>query len=228
MSMIYKILKKAIPASLKQLIKPIFFFIKYRFVPPPAWSDLSGYEVLLDALLKEKIVKVEGDFVEIGVFLGGGTYKLSKFLEKNAVHKKLYAIDIFSPDFDKSVCTQGMGMNELYKSILKDKDQMAVYKDITKNCSNIITIKEDSMIVELPCKKVAFAYIDGNHDPKYVKNDFYLVWDKISPGGVVSFDDYGHDLPGVTKAIDELVAEKAAEISKTWTVGLKTIFIRKK
>jgi len=162
------------------------------------------------------------------VFLGGGTYKLSKLLEKLGVNKKIYAIDIFNPEFDKTTCTRGESMSELYKRILKGKNQYEVYKEITKNCKNVVTLVGDSKKITLPCEKVAFAYIDGNHSPEYVKNDFYLVWNKLVSNGIIAFDDYGYDLPQVTKTIHQLIGEQSDKILKIWTAGLKTIFIQKR
>ena len=61
---------------IKGLIKNFFFLLKYNFPPPPLYSDMSGYERLLDMVIKKNICNLEGDIVEIGVFLGGGTYKM--------------------------------------------------------------------------------------------------------------------------------------------------------
>ncbi|HIE43262.1 MAG TPA: hypothetical protein EYP78_00500 [Candidatus Omnitrophica bacterium] len=63
-------------------------------------TDWVGYETLIRFIKKKDILSVEGDLVEIGAFLGGGTYKLSKFLEKQRSSKRLYVIDIFDPTFD--------------------------------------------------------------------------------------------------------------------------------
>ncbi len=220
-------IKKVIPLSFKQLVKKYLFIKKYGFSPPPPFSDMSGYELLLDTILYQKIYQLEGDFVEIGVFLGGGTYKLSKLLEKLASEKRIYAIDIFDPNFDKSACTRGLSMSDLYERILGDRNQHEIYKAITKNCDNIITIAKDSMKVSLPCQNISFAYIDGNHSPQYVRNDFYLVWNKLVSNGIIAFDDYGFDLPQVTKTIHELISENREEIKRIFTSGLKTIFIQK-
>jgi len=120
-------------------------------------------------------------------------------------------------------------MAEIYKQILRGKNQYEIYKRTIKNCKNVITIVSDTKkIKELPCEKILFAYIDGNHSPTYVKNDFYLVWKKIVPNGVVAFDDYGYDLPQVTETIHQLVGEHWSEILRIWTKGIKTIFIQKK
>lgn len=220
--------KKIIPKNLKSAIKKCIFVKKYGFSPPKEGYDLSGYEILLDVILQEKIYQLEGDFVEIGVFLGGGTYKLSKLLEKVAPYKKLYAVDIFNPEIDKSVCTKGISMSEMYQKILKGRSQYEIYKEVTKNCKNIITIIGDSKKITLECPKICFAYIDGNHSPEYVENDFYLVWNKLVPGGIIAFDDYGYDLPQVTDTIHELIAKHIKEILKIKTVGLKTILIFRK
>lgn len=36
---------------------------------------------------------------------------------------------------------------------------------------------------------LSFVYIDGNHQPEYVRNDLNLWWDKVQPGGLLA----GHD-----------------------------------
>ena len=137
------------------------------------------YEVLLDTIIKEKLYLLEGDIVEIGAFLGGGTYKLSKLMEALGVDKIVYAIDTFDFRSDESTSTSGERMSDLYGEILKGRNQFDIYSKITMNCKNVVTLISDSKNVVLPCDKVCFAYIDGNHSPDYVRNDFYLVWNKL-------------------------------------------------
>jgi hypothetical protein len=215
-------------SKVKKILKFFIFIVRYKFIPPPLFSDMSGYEILLDVIIQKKIYQIKGDFVEVGSFLGGGTYKLSRLIEKLSPIKKIYSVDIFEPGFDKTSCTGGFTMAELYNRAIKDRKQLDIYRKITKNCTNIITLVGDSKKISLPCKNIAFAYIDGNHSPEYVLNDFYLVWNRISSGGIIAFDDYGYDLPQVTKTIDWLIMKENREISKIWTAGVKTIFIQKK
>lgn len=223
--------KKAVPSPIKSIIKSALyktnFWIRYGFLPPPQWTDLSGYEKLLDFIEEHKILDIEGDLVEIGVFVGGGTYKLAKYLSKKRSKKKIYAVDIFDITADSTQNTQGWIMSEMYAKILKGQSQWDIFQKLTKNCDNIIVIKGDSKNISIPADKVCFAYIDGNHDPSYVKNDFYLVWPKLSPHGVVAFDDYGYDLPMVTKTIDDLLEKHSKEIAGYWING-KIIFIKKR
>jgi hypothetical protein len=56
--------------------------------------------------------------------------------------------------------------------------------------SNVITIPKDSKKVKFPVdQQFVFGFIDGNHSPEYVVNDFYLVWKHLVPGGIVAFHD---------------------------------------
>ena len=226
-------IKKIIPTKFKQIIKQIirnFLFVKkYKFLPPPAFTDMSGYELLLDTIIDKKIYHLEGDFVEIGVFIGGGTYKLSKLLERLKIEKKIYVIDTFSLSLDDHTCKQKKETLKLHKRIMENKDQYKVYKKVTKNCKNIITLVGDSKKIILPCEKISFAYIDGNHSHEYVKNDFYLVWDKLVSNGIIAFHDYNFDQPGAIEAIHELIGEQSDKILKIWINDLKsTVFMQKK
>ena len=203
------------------------FVEKYGFDPPPEWSDLSGYEPLLDLIVSDGIHLIPGDFVEIGVLLGGGTYKLSKLLERLAPSKRLYAIDIFDPDTDHTQCSSGLSMAEIYREKLADRNQRDVYDEITGGCANLVTLVGDSMHIDLPCEAVAFSYIDGSHEAEHVRGDFGLIWERLSPGGVVVFDDYGHDIPDVTRVVHELIGEHARQIQRVRTIGLKAIALEK-
>lgn len=228
MSSLIDRLKKLVPSNIRKIIKKYRFYFKYGFFPPPLGSDISGYEILLDTIISSKVYELDGDVVEIGAFMGGGTYKLCKLFEKLAPDKKIIVVDIFDPNFDDTKCSQGISMKELYNRILKGKNLFEIYKNITRECRNLVTIVKDSKEVVLPTSKVCFAYIDGNHSPDYVRNDFYLIWGKLVSKGIVSFDDYGFDLPQVTETIHRLIGENADKIYKIWTAGLKTIFIQKK
>lgn len=100
-------------------------------------------------------------------------------------------------------------MNELYirtLSTLGFSSQWEVFQKVTQDCKNIRVIKGDTKKVSLPPEKVAFAFIDANHSPDYVLNDFHLVWEKLVPRGCIAFHDYGWDLPQVTETIDHIIS----------------------
>ncbi len=108
-----------------------------------------------------------------------------------------------------------VSMAGLYAKALErweGKSQWEIFCDVTKGCTNIVVIKEDSRKVRLPATKVCFGFIDGNHDPDSVKSDFYLLWERLSPGGCIAFHDYGADLPQTTATIDQILATHSDDI----------------
>ena len=187
-------------------------------------NDFVGYEVLVDFIEKRALQNLEGDMVEIGAFLGGGTVKLAKFAKKYS--KKVYAIDIFDPDFDKTEDESGMRMCHIYQSFLEGRSQLGIYQETTKGWGNIVTIREDSKKVKFPREqKFIFGFIDGNHHPEYVRNDFYVVWSNLVSGGVVGFHDYNYTLPKVTETIDRLIKEHEKEISEVHEIESRYIIL---
>lgn len=232
-----------LPRSLKSLLHPVVRLIRPRlnrllfqaefgFLPPPNGTDICGYEKLLRIIKKYNLLEIEGDLVEIGVFLGGGTYKLAKYLEQRRSAKKVFAIDIFDIYFDNTTCSKNITMAELYERHIKhlgtSLSQFEIFEQVTKNCSNIEVIKSDTKkVAELPTNSICFGFIDGNHAREYVINDFNLVWSKLSPGGMIALDDYGYDLPQVTETIDDLIRLHRDEITSTFCIG-KIIFLQRK
>lgn len=47
----------------------------------PAVTDLVGYDAVMNSLRREGRDRMEGDLLEIGCFLGGGTAKLAQLAE---------------------------------------------------------------------------------------------------------------------------------------------------
>ena len=200
---------------LKRLLLSVASFRSSILRYPPPWSDLVGCEVLLAWLKTKRIGELDGDVVEIGSFLGGGTAKLARFFGR--YNKKVFAIDVFDPSFDHTTNEAGNSMSSLYAQFLRGRNQEDVFRENTRRYHNIVVLKGDSKQATLPCQEICFSFIDGCHDPDYVKNDFLLVWDKTVRGGVVGFHDYGGNLPQTTRAIDELIEanrEGIREISR--------------
>ena len=197
---------------------------RWGFAPAPYGTDWSGYERLLTQAERYGVVRVPGDVVEIGALFGGGTYKLCKYFQRHAPDKRVFTIDPFLPTTDRTVNAAGNAMSELYLEILGDRDQRAVFDETTAPCVNLTVLAADSAAVELPTERVAFAYVDGNHSAEYVHSDFELIWSRLSPGGMIVFDDYAKDLPELTAALHDRIGAHAHEIARVWPVA-NTLFI---
>ena len=192
--------------------------------PANASNDFVGYEVLIDFMEKRGLQKLEGDIIEIGAFMGGGTAKLAKFAVKYG--KKVYVIDIFDPGRDKTPDINGVKMCDIYQAFLQGRSQLEVYQQATNSFDNIVTINKDSKRVRFTRgQKFIFGFIDGNHQADYVINDFNLIWRNLVPGGSAGFHDYNFDLPEVTEAIDGLIYKHRDKISEVYEIKQSHVVI---
>lgn len=189
-----------------------------------ATNDFTGYEVLLDFIREHSLQRLDGDLIEIGVFMGGGTAKLARFARKH--HKRVFAIDVFDPTTDTTATPEGVRMADIYLAFLRGRSQMEVYRETTRGLDNIVTIATDSGQVSFADdQRFVFGFIDGNHRPEYVRNDFRLIWPHLVTGGALGFHDYNSGLPEVTKTIDGLMAEHRQEIIETKEIEQQHIML---
>jgi len=178
-----------------------------------ASNDFVGYEVLLDFIRERSLHRLEGDLIEIGCFMGGGTAKLARFARRYG--KRVFAIDIFDPSADDTESDDGVKMSDIYLAFLQGRSQLDVYRETTRGLDNVVTIARDSKLVSFsPEQRFVFGFIDGNHRPEYVRNDFDLVWRHLVPGGALGFHDYNFGLPEVTACINGIMSEHADEIAE--------------
>ena len=185
------------------------------------------YQYLINFCHWRKVHLVPGDFVEIGALFGNGTRQLSHYLSRECRDKLLHVLDVFDLDFDLTATEHGAVMKDLYNEWLADTgapSQWCLYLLHIKGLTNVRTVKGDSKEVSLPAGRVSFAFIDGNHQADYVKGDFEMIWERLSPGGVVAFHDYGGDLPHVTRTIDDLAARHAGELEYSRAVPRQFLY----
>jgi len=176
--------------------------------------DFVGYEVLLDFIEERSLHRLEGDLIEIGSFMGGGTVKLARYARKHG--KRVFAVDIFEPTADSTTTPDGTIMRDTYLAFLEGRPQLEVYEQAVRGLANVVTIRQDSKEVSFPPEqRFVFGFIDGNHHPDYVRNDFQMIWQNLADGGGVGFHDYNTDLPDVTSCINEIIAEHAEGIVET-------------
>src|SRR5277367_6599550 len=115
----------------------------------PQDTDLVGYDAIIDILCRERIDKIEGDLLEIGCFLGGGTAKLAQLADVTGNH--VWVVDVFDPDFDHTKNLGGIPMAEYYQGHLQGAGQEEIFRFVTRHWANRLrVIKEDSMKVRLP------------------------------------------------------------------------------
>ena len=200
---------------------------RWGFDPPPPWSDWVGYEVLLGEIERHGVDRLEGDVLEIGVLLGGGTAKLCGWCARRAPGKRVIAVDVFDPAFDPTTTVEGWAMPDLYANALGGRDQRGIFDDVTRGCANLVVVAGDSTAVPVPAERLAFAFVDGSHVPEDVRADFETAWSRLSPGGVAAFHDYGGNLPELTTTLHECVGRHAREIARLWTREGNLLFVQR-
>ncbi len=188
----------------------------------------AQYHRFLPDLIRRGVFGVPGDVLEIGAFVGVGTSKLACVARK--YNKKVFALDVFQLGFDFTKCMAGVAMNDYYSNDLGEHSLWALYEKNTRRWRDcIVTVRGDTMHTSLPPNtRLCFAFIDGNHDPAYVRHDFETAWSHLSSGGVLGLDDYGFDLPQDTATIDRLMEEHSEQIATFWRLEPKQIFMRKR
>lgn len=197
-------------------------------VSPP---EFVGYDNIIAFVDEQALMELEGDLVEIGAYMGGGTAKLAALADRHG--KRLYVIDTFDPTMDRTISRSTISACEVYQAFLQGQSMWDVYREATRHFHNIITIREDSRKVRFCGQRFSFGFVDGCHAKDCVENDFGLIWHRLVPGGIIGLHDYQFDdWPEVTEGIVELMDCHKDEIAGTFELqgsyGIKSIFLRKK
>jgi predicted O-methyltransferase YrrM len=181
-------------------------------------DDFVGYEVLVDFMDQRALCELEGDIIEIGVYMGRGTAKLAKFAQRYG--KRVYAIDVFDPGLDSTISKSEIKAADVYEAFLQGRSMLEVYQESIRGLNNVVTIMEDSKKISFSEEqRFIFGFIDGCHQKSYVENDFYVIWPHLVSGGVLGFHDYKFDdWPEVTEAVDKLIGTHRREISEAYEV----------
>jgi len=186
-------------------------------------------KLIARTLLYNEVKNIPGDIVECGVFKGTGLYtflKLKYVLNPNS-SKKVVGFDFFDTKALLESITNveekeimgvlflGREFNHdnayceyLNKKILDDGFTSQDFELIRGDVS--ITTKEysDSNVGF----KISLLYMDVDLEtPTY--NTLNNLWDNISKGGVVVFDEYGHNRWSETKGVDRFIKERNLELN---------------
>ncbi|MDC1330615.1 TylF/MycF family methyltransferase [Pelagibacteraceae bacterium] len=180
---------------------------------------------LIKALKHINQKKILGDFVECGVWKGGNIILFKKIIElTNDSSRKIFAYDTFEgmtePDENDFDISKNLNAKILMK---KDKDKKTniwgvcsledVKSNIQANVKNVDDIKfikgpvEKTLDIQenLP-EKISLLRLDTDWYSS-TKKELEILYKKVSPGGVIIIDDYGH-WGGSKKAVDEFFLDK--------------------
>jgi O-methyltransferase len=186
--------------------------------------------------------KVEGDFVECGVWRGGSTMAAIDTLMKNEdTGREIYLYDTFegmSEPTDMDKVFTGTTADELMTTTEKeDPTSVWCYSALEEVRQNVGTLKypekkvhyvkgkvEDTIPGTLP-GKIALLRLDTDFYES-TAHELKHLYPLLVPGGVIIIDDYGH-WEGARKAVDEYIAAEKLplllnRIDYTGRIGVKS------
>ena len=184
------------------------------------WNLIKSFEYVM-------LNKVEGDFVETGVWKGGNLILLQKLLDKfyfsSDKNKFIWGYDTFTgmskpSKYDKDLYDKPAyeiwqksnkenynewcycSKNEVLGNFKKENTNIKYLKLIKGKVED--TLKEDDKVPE----KISILRLDTDWYESS-KIELEVLFPKLSKGGILILDDYGH-WKGVYKAVNEYFYEK--------------------
>lgn len=171
--------------------------------------------------------KIEGDFVECGVWRGGSAMIMTKMLiDHNLKNKKIYLYDTFdgmSAPTELDISFQGEKAEELMKSREKNETDViwayASLEDVKRNifstgidpeCVNFVKGKVEETIPQIIPDKISILRLDTDwYESTY--HELIHLFPRLVQGGIIIIDDYGH-WEGAKKAVNQYFIENNIKI----------------
>jgi hypothetical protein len=170
--------------------------------------------------------KLEGDYVEIGTYLGASARAALRYMKKSGIKRNSYFLDVYEGfTYDEAKDSQDSFWYGTHTdtSVQKVREYLKNYPEANIIKSNIITQKLPDII-----KRICVCNIDVDMY-EAVKVALYKVKDMIVKGGIIIAEDYGHTplLIGAQKAIREFIQEYPDEFISLYFPSGQLFLIKK-
>lgn len=232
--------RKAFKLTMKITPRPVRRVARKFYTPPPltkygetiVTEDRIGHLV---RLVEETIKKgLPGDLIECGVFRGGSAIQIASAMRRYGSEKRLHAIDLFEGfDIDEVIDSldeqDEWDQRRVNRKFAGSRFNRVVSSIDEEGLSNWVTVHKGAFAEVFPSlgeAKFCFAHIDCDYYSS-VKDCVDFLKERLVPGGIALFDDYGGDKwPGVKKALHELLDPDSLTILPSgqayWTCGIGT------
>ena len=171
--------------------------LPYTLVGPERVHNLF---VLAQRVEEEKI---PGDVVECGVCNGGSAAILARFATRSRLNRTIWLLDSFQ-GMPETTCEDGdAAKTHIGKEVGDPARVSKVLRDVCANMSRVRILPGwfQDTFPSVSASQIALLNIDADWYES-VKLCLETFYDRVVPGGFISFDDYGH-WPGCRKAVDE-------------------------
>mgnify|MGYP001171008972 CR=1 FL=1 len=194
-----------------QMLGPVYDEVKDFKRTRVMWPRLAQLAALARSVVR---LGVPGDYAEFGTWRGGTMYIVAETWRRLEQTRELLAFD----SFEGLPPTAARDGDALHKGLFADVDVEEVRAFFSgKGLSRVKLVKGwfDQTIGQLDGRTLALAHIDCDTYDSTVAV-LSRVWERLSPGGFLVVDDYGHpDCPGVMIAIEEFFAKRDEVVWQT-------------
>lgn len=199
-------------ADAKDALLPGEFAKLYRQVRPYTMCSRARLRGLHDAVQYALDHGIPGDIVECGAARGGSAALMGLMLT-NEPHRTLWLFDTFEglpppttddPDYELAQAFVGT-----FRADLAEVVELLKRLNLAERTRLIKGLFQDTVPVS-PVRAIAVLHLDGDWYQS-VKVCLDHLYDRVSPGGVVQIDDYGH-WAGARKAVDEFFARRGLRL----------------
>ena len=140
-------------------------------------------------------LKLEGDFVECGVWHGTLSKTICEYADFKSNNRKFYLVDTWGGSPENHPNYQV----DIFDQV---KTRFSMYPSVQLVRGSVPTILE-----QIPSSQIAYLSLDMNGSlPELAALNFF--YPKMVRGGVIYFDDYGWNYPELRKVVDEFFSDK--------------------
>lgn len=203
---------------------------------PHHQSLLSTYPIISDQIKRPALAvvlreleqvlnqRVSGDIAEFGCYIGTTTLFTRRVLDAlgESGNRQLHAYDSFAGLPEKTTADssaaglqfQGGELTVSKKQFLQEFKHAHLQPPITHKAWF-----KDLTAREVP-DNIAYAFLDGDFYES-ILTSLQLVWPRLSPGGVITIDDYEREaLPGPARAVRDFCQNKRVTIHHEHNIGI--------
>jgi hypothetical protein len=165
-------------------------------------GDYRCYE--LWKLIEQSKNLSEGSFIEIGVWRGGTGALIGEQMKRCDIKEKLFLCETFSG------CVKASSKDSSYVGGEHADTSEEIVRDLidSMNLDNVHILKgifPDDTGNLIEDQKFRFCHIDVDIYQS-AKDIVDWIWDKMVPGGIIVYDDYGFGgCDGIAKYVDEQI-----------------------
>jgi hypothetical protein len=185
----------------------------YRTVRPFTMSGPARLRALYEAVEHVCAAGIPGNIMECGAARGGSSALLGIALRNTASSRTLWVLDTFegipaptSADPDQEIAAHYTGS---FCGNMEDVASLLDRVGILPK-AHLIKGRFEETVPQIDPGPLAVLHIDGDWYGS-VRVCLEYLYDRVVPGGIIQFDDYGH-WQGARKAVDEFLAVR--EISQ--------------